>query len=98
MLLTEEQLLQKKYDALVNQVVRWNESLTRTLVELEDSPKSFRKTMIDFSFAIDEVVKDAGNRDETLCERVMADCFASQDYIEGRRAFMEKRKPKFQGR
>lgn len=60
MLLTEEQLLQKKYDALVNQVVRWNESLTRTLVELEDSPKSFRKTMIDFSFAIDEVVKDAG--------------------------------------
>jgi len=25
-------------------------------------------------------------------------CFDSQDYAEGRRAFMEKRKPKFQGR
>ena len=24
-------------------------------------------------------------------------CFASQDYIEGRRAFMEKRKPNFTG-
>jgi enoyl-CoA hydratase len=26
------------------------------------------------------------------------DCFKSADYIEGRRAFMEKRKPAFQGR
>jgi enoyl-CoA hydratase/carnithine racemase len=25
-------------------------------------------------------------------------CFDSQDYVEGRRAFMEKRKPNFQGR
>ena len=28
---------------------------------------------------------------------MVARCFASQDYIEGRTAFMEKRKPKFSG-
>ncbi|MGH8616730.1 MAG: enoyl-CoA hydratase [Burkholderiales bacterium] len=47
---------------------------------------------------IDEYVKDAGKRDNALTERVVADCFASQDYVEGRRAFMEKRKPAFTGK
>ncbi len=47
---------------------------------------------------IDEIVKDKEDRDPALCERVIADCFGSQDYIEGRRAFMEKRRPAFTGR
>ncbi|MEN3355891.1 MAG: enoyl-CoA hydratase [Betaproteobacteria bacterium] len=47
---------------------------------------------------IDEYVKDGDKRDTALCERVVADCFASQDYIEGRRAFMEKRNAAFTGR
>lgn len=45
-----------------------------------------------------EAMKDPGERDIALCERLVAECFASQDYIEGRRAFMEKRKPVFTGR
>ena len=47
---------------------------------------------------IDEYVKDADKRDNALCEKVVADCFASQDYVEGRRASLEKRKPNFTGR
>ncbi len=31
------------------------------------------------------------------CDAMVEACFASQDYIEGRTAFMEKRKPRFTG-
>jgi enoyl-CoA hydratase/carnithine racemase len=47
---------------------------------------------------IDEYVKDADQRDQALADQAVADCFASQDYVEGRRAFMEKRKPVWTGR
>ena len=47
---------------------------------------------------IDEYVKDSEKRDTALCAKVVADCFASQDYVEGRRAFMEKRKANFTGK
>ncbi len=45
-----------------------------------------------------ELLKDAEERDIGTSERLVAECFASADYIEGRRAFMEKRKPQFTGR
>jgi enoyl-CoA hydratase/carnithine racemase len=46
---------------------------------------------------LNEVVKDPAARDLELCERVVQTCFESQDYVEGRRAFMEKRSPVFRG-
>lgn len=45
-----------------------------------------------------ELRKDPADRDIDLCQKMVEDCFASEDYIEGRNAFMEKRKPVFKGR
>jgi len=48
--------------------------------------------------AIVEAQKDADERNRTLVEAADQACYASDDFEEGRRAFMEKRPPRFQGR
>ncbi len=45
-----------------------------------------------------EVIRGDGPADAELCEQLVQDCFASEDYVEGRTAFMEKRKADFKGR
>ena len=45
-----------------------------------------------------ELKKDPAERDLDLCQKLVEECFTSQDYIEGRTAFMEKRKPQFKGK
>lgn len=46
---------------------------------------------------VTELVKDPAKRDVAGANAMVQACFDSQDYIEGRTAFMEKRKPAFQG-
>jgi enoyl-CoA hydratase/carnithine racemase len=47
---------------------------------------------------IREVLKADADIDIDLCRSLILDCFESEDYAEGRTAFMQKRKPVFRGR
>ncbi len=61
---------------------------------VENAPLSMRASKL----TIDQIVKDARDRDMDKVEALSRACFDSEDYREGRTAFMEKRKPVFQGR
>jgi enoyl-CoA hydratase/carnithine racemase len=74
--------------------------------ELEDFVNDFARrvaanaplTIRAMKLISNEVLKDPEATDLALCDRLVAECFASEDYKEGRRAFMEKREPAFKGR
>ena len=49
-------------------------------------------------FILGQTMKDPADRDMHAVLAAVRACFDSADYTEGRTAFMEKRKPVFQGR
>jgi len=83
---------------LVNQVVPAAE-LERTVRELAETiAGNAPLSLVAAKRAIDELAKDAGERDEAAARASAARAMASEDFKEGRKAFMEKRKPVWQGR
>ncbi|MGG5817855.1 enoyl-CoA hydratase [Falsiroseomonas sp. HW251] len=83
---------------LVNRVVP-NEKLEDFVVDYARTIASNAPlTVGSVKVIVREALKDRGLADEALCDRLVKQCFASEDYIEGRRAFMEKRAPQFKGR
>lgn len=83
---------------LVNRVV--------AVDDLETSVTTLAKTIADNApmtvkaakAAVNEGTKNPDERDLDSVAAMVEACFNSDDYKEGRRAFMEKRKPEFQGR
>jgi enoyl-CoA hydratase len=83
---------------LVNRVVAPDdlEAYVRTLTDqiCANAPLTIKAAKL----AIGEILKDESKRDVAGVDAAVEACFASQDYAEGRTAFMEKRKPAFQGK
>ena len=82
---------------LVNRVVKAAELEGYVKKCAETIGENAPMTIATTKFIIGEVVKDETKRDLAKCAAMVKQCFESSDYTEGRRAFMEKRKPVFTG-
>ena len=73
--------------------------------ELESFVKEYAETIAanapltvdSVKYIVGQTVTDESKRDLKKCGDLVQACFASNDYKEGRKAFMEKRKPAFTG-
>jgi enoyl-CoA hydratase/carnithine racemase len=73
--------------------------------ELEKYVKNYADTIANNApltvktakFIANETMRDESKRNPARCAELVEQCFKSNDYTEGRKAFMEKRKPVFTG-
>jgi len=86
------------HTGLINRVVDTDQLEAATLELAETIAGNAPLTIKACKHIIAEIGKDPSERDIPSCERLVTDCFESEDYKEGRQAFGEKRKPEFRGK
>jgi enoyl-CoA hydratase len=82
---------------LVNRVVPADELESYVKKYADTIAENAPLTIATTKFVIGQVVKEDSKRDLAKAAEMVKRCFESNDYVEGRRAFMEKRKPAFTG-
>jgi enoyl-CoA hydratase len=81
---------------LINRIVTDTGLEDYTRKYCNDIASNAPMTMSTLKRTVAEVLR-GHEADWDLCDSLVKECFASQDFIEGRRAFMEKRRPVFLG-
>jgi enoyl-CoA hydratase len=81
-------------DRVVADAELWNATSEIARTISGNAPLAIKAAKI----TIAQVLKDTEERDMAAIKQIGTDCMDSEDFREGRRAFMEKRKPQFRGR